>query len=236
MEEKLSGIVLKGISYGENDKILTVFTLEKGLISAKIKGVKKAGAKLKFASEPFCFAEFVLSSSSNKRTVIGATLIESFYPLRENLIKYYAGATILEFVLRFSKENIVDKELFFTVIEGLKELAYSEKEPTFVLTKFLLQSLKETGYALNLNCCARCGCEEFDRAFFDYNSGCFYCEDCFDGKGREINVETFRILKGVSLGELRQADFVKPLRLLNYYLVNKCEEQITSFKELLNLV
>ena len=50
MEEKVSGIVLGGISYGENDKILKLFTLEKGLISAKIKGVKKAGAKLKFAS------------------------------------------------------------------------------------------------------------------------------------------------------------------------------------------
>ena len=59
MEEKLSGIVLGGVNYGENDKIINVFTLEKGVVSAKIKGVKKAGAKLKFASEPFCFAEFV---------------------------------------------------------------------------------------------------------------------------------------------------------------------------------
>ncbi|MBQ0098986.1 MAG: recombination protein O N-terminal domain-containing protein, partial [Firmicutes bacterium] len=46
MEEKLSGIVVSSISYGENDKILNIFTLEKGIVSAKIKGVKKAGAKL----------------------------------------------------------------------------------------------------------------------------------------------------------------------------------------------
>ena len=70
MEEKYSGIVLGGVSFGENDKILNVFTLEKGVISAKIKGVKKAGAKLKFASEPFCFAEFVFSVKGDKRTVI----------------------------------------------------------------------------------------------------------------------------------------------------------------------
>ena len=61
MEEKLSGIVLGGVNFSENDKILNIFTLEKGVISAKIKGVKKAGAKLKFASEPFCFAEFIFS-------------------------------------------------------------------------------------------------------------------------------------------------------------------------------
>ena len=40
MEEKMSGIVLGGISFGENDKILNIFTLEKGVVSAKIKGVK----------------------------------------------------------------------------------------------------------------------------------------------------------------------------------------------------
>ena len=91
MEEKLSGIVLGGVSYGESDKILNIFTLEKGVVSAKIKGVKKSGAKLKFASEPFCFAEFIFSTSKDRRTVTGASLIESFYPLREDIVKYFAG-------------------------------------------------------------------------------------------------------------------------------------------------
>ena len=45
MEEKLSGIVLGGVAFGENDKILNIYTLEQGVVSAKIKGVKKAGAK-----------------------------------------------------------------------------------------------------------------------------------------------------------------------------------------------
>ena len=44
--EKLSGIVLGGVSVGENDKILNVFTLQQGVVSAKIKGVKKAGANV----------------------------------------------------------------------------------------------------------------------------------------------------------------------------------------------
>ena len=57
MEEKLCGIVLSGVNFGENDKILSIFTPDKGVVSAKIKGVKKAGAKMKFAAEPFCCAQ-----------------------------------------------------------------------------------------------------------------------------------------------------------------------------------
>ena len=45
MEEKLNAITLKAVDYGESDKILTLFSLEKGVISATVKGVKKDKAK-----------------------------------------------------------------------------------------------------------------------------------------------------------------------------------------------
>ncbi len=45
--------MLRATDYLENDKILTLLTAEKGKITAGIKGVKKAGAKLKFAAQPF---------------------------------------------------------------------------------------------------------------------------------------------------------------------------------------
>ena len=104
MEEKVCGLVVGAVSYGENDKILSIFTPDKGMISASIKGVKKAGAKLKFASEPFCYAEFVFSVKGDRRTVIGASLIESFYDIRSSVKKYYAGAVVLEFLKKFFKD------------------------------------------------------------------------------------------------------------------------------------
>ena len=59
MESKVNAITLRAIPFSENDAILTLFSLESGLITAKIKGVKKAGAKLKFIAQPFCFSEIV---------------------------------------------------------------------------------------------------------------------------------------------------------------------------------
>ena len=135
MEEKISGLVLGGVNFSENDKILNIFTLEKGVVSAKIKGVKKAGAKLKFASEPFCFAEFIFSKTADKRTVIGASLIDSFYPLREDIKKYFAGGAVLEFVKRFYKESMVDEIEFFLAVNALKEIAYGDN-PLSALIKF----------------------------------------------------------------------------------------------------
>lgn len=237
MEEKVDGIVLCGVNYGENDKILSIFTLEYGVVSAKIKGVKKAGAKLKFAAEPFCFAEFTFSRRGDFRTVTGASLIDSFYPVRENLEKFFCGGTILEFVKRFEKENIVSPETFSLSVEALKRLAYGDDEPKSVLCGFLLSALSISGYGLNLGGCAVCGKIPDGRIFFDYKSGAFLCADCFDGDGREINRETFLALKTVADGgALNSAGAVKALKLLNYYLTNKPEERLNSLVELLGIV
>ncbi len=236
MEEKLSGIVLNGISYGENDKILNIFTLEKGLISAKIKGVKKAGAKLKFAAQPFCFAEFILRKGRAGYTVINASLIESFYSIREDIIKLYSGSAVLEFVRRFYRESIVSEQLFFLVIEGLKDIAFKGDALT-ALASFFISALTQAGYALNLEGCARCGCSSCNRAFFDYFDGSFYCEQCFKGEGREINPDTMLALielkKGESVDKERAS---RALKLIDYYLEFKTEERIDSLKELLKIL
>ena len=188
MEEKMSGIVLGGAAFGENDKILNIFTLEQGVVSAKIKGVKKAGAKLKFASEPFCFAEFIFSKRGTMRTVIGASLIDSFYPVRENIVKFFCAGTVLEFVKKFYQEDMVSPDAFLSMVKALKKIAYGEKNFKSTLVNFLLGALKESGFQLSVNGCFYCGCEEIlGRVFFDYRTGSFSCENCFDGTGREVN-------------------------------------------------
>ena len=236
MEEKLSGIVIGGVSFGENDRIINVFTLEKGVVSAKIKGVKKAGAKLKFAAEPFCFAEFVFSKTQEKRTVIGASLIDSFYPVREDIKKYFAAGAVLEFIKRFYKESMVDADEFFLCINALKEIAYGDN-PLSKLVVFLVSALKNVGYNLTLSGCFKCEENIDGRVFFDYRTGAFLCEECFDGDGREINLITLKALILAKNGELTDKDegAVKALKLLEYYILNGAEEKISSIGELISL-
>lgn len=234
MEEKLRGIVLKGTPYGESDKILNIFTLEKGSVSSRIRGVKKAGAKLKFAAEPFCFAEFVFLKTADRRTVKSASLIDSFYPLRLDVNKYYCGGAVLDFLRKFCKEEIVSPKLFMLATETLKNLAYTEKDAESLLCGFLLDALTVSGYGLNFNGCASCGKEIEGRAFFDANSGAFLCEDCFSGAGREINISTYTALKNISQGKEDKNYAIKALRLLDYFMEYKAEVFLKPLREIIN--
>ena len=245
MEEKISGIVLSGVNYGESDRIVNILT-PNGVVSAKMKSVKKAGAKLKFASEPFCFAEFVFSVGKALRTVIGASLIDSFYPIRMDIKKLYSASSVLAFAKKFCKENLECTDVFITVIDSLKKMAYGTQNELVCLIEFLVKGLSYSGYALDVNGCHDCGDDEFERVYFDYNTGSFYCQDCFNGQGREILPQTFYALKYCMTQEnlrednqksqaIEQEHLVKALKLLEYYMENKVDVILEPLKELLKI-
>ncbi len=233
MEEKQNGIVLSGINFSENDKLLNIFTLNKGVVCAKIKGVKKAGAKLKFAAEPFCFAEYIFSKSGDKRTVIGASLIDSFYPIRENIQKFFCAGTVTEFIKHFYQEEMVDEKEFMLTINALKEIAYTD-DYLSALVKFLVLALENQGFGLKLDGCFYCENKINARTFFDYRNGAFICEKCFDNVGREINGITLSALIDAKNGSLTDEHLgtKKALKLLEFYIKNRAEENIKSLKEL----
>ena len=124
---KTDALVLRAADYGENDKIITLFSLQYGKISAALKGVKKAGAKLKFAAQPFCFAEFVLAKKGEHNTVTSASLTDGFYPLREDIGKFYAAASLAGICDSVLYDGIVNEELFLRAVNALREMCEGDE-------------------------------------------------------------------------------------------------------------
>ena len=149
MEIKVNAIVIKTVDYKDNDKILTLYSLEYGKITATIKGVKKSGAKLKFASEPFSFCEYILAAKGDRYTVINASHIDTFYNLRLNLKKYYTVALVGEFASKLIEDGTADEYLFSLVINTIKNICYQENE-FFYLCKFLIEATKIFSLAYRL--------------------------------------------------------------------------------------
>ncbi|MCD8308462.1 MAG: DNA repair protein RecO [Clostridia bacterium] len=238
MEVKVNALMIRATDYGENDKILTLFSAECGKITAGIKGVKKAGAKLKFAAQPFCFAEYILSQKGGRYTVINASESESFYDLRCDINKFYAASSLCEALSALTIENDAVSELFSLAVKTLSDMcSYSEG---FALIKFLVRALTLSGYGFSFGGCAVCGSPLVDKdsVRFDFNAGIFTCRECGGGAG--VSQSTYRCLAAASGGyedpSVTPDGVLRALRLLREYFAVKTDYRLNALSEYLRLL
>ena len=190
------GIVLKSIDYGDKDKIITLFSQDYGRISAILKGVRKLTAKMKFASQPFCFAEYNLVGKKELYTVAGASEVDSFFDITQNYAKMVCGSALLEMTSNVTTFGEPNKILFDALALCLKSLAVSDIEPDIVLMRFALGVLKVSGYQLNLVSCRECGKQLInDMVVFDADTGELCCRKCSPSRYIPLSARTLEIMQ-----------------------------------------
>ena len=237
MEVKVDALVVRTADYGEADRMLTLFTLQSGKLSAAAKGVRKAKARLNFAAQPFCFAEYVLAQKGERYTVISATLTDGFYGLRQDIGKFYAAATLAGLCDAVLQEGIVNEELFLRAVAALGQMC--EGDEAEALLSFFLKLLERSGYMLDLSACADCGAVLEGKTFFDMAGGCFTCADCARGAG--VSESTLNLLKKCAGEEydpalLSQEGKKRALKLLYAYFCRKTETQVRAAEEYIALL
>ena len=239
MDVKTQAIVLQTIDYKDNDKILTLFSPELGKITAGIRGVKKPKARLSFAAQPFCFAEYVLAEKGGRYTVTGAYLHESFFSLRYDIVRFYAACALAEICRAILPENERYENLFIGLIEALKSLSLAEDDPAESVIGFLLIALRESGYPIDLSYLEACDGDIGDKIWFDFSDGRFTSFDrCVQGERASVSTyHTLRKCAGLTYEESLLADGKKrALRLLKAFLTEKTEEKYENLGELIRLL
>ncbi|MGN0807722.1 MAG: DNA repair protein RecO [Candidatus Coproplasma sp.] len=237
-EVKVNALMLRAVDYRENDKILTLLSAERGRITAGIKGVKKANAKLKFAAQPFCFAEYILAERGGRYTVTQASECESFYELRCDVDKYYAACAVCEAALSLTTEGDGGGEIFALCVKALRDMCVSDHSN--VLISFLLGALKACGYGLSLSqFCPICGnrLEGCEKLRFDFHSGSFTCWDCSAYAG--VSAQTFKALliaDGKKFGEADADGKKRALKLLREYIIHKLDARCVCLTDYINLI
>ena len=245
MEEiKLKGIVIKADDYKDSDKLVTIFSAEKGLIKARVRGVKKNKAKLAFAVQPFAFVEFMLSARDGFYTVINASSIDQFFSITSDFDNYIFMLACLELVQKTVKENEKSIELFLLLLNSLKMVSYQNVSSINVFIKFMIEAMGYLGFSFIFDRCACCGnlVNENNVGFsYDYNG--LLCVKCMSKlEHLELNRVEYAILKNISSVEIEKLntlhftsreDKVSVVSLLTKVFRLLTEEEILTIKQFL---
>lgn len=209
MDTKVKGIVLKAKDYKDNDKLITILTLEKGKILVKARGVKKNSSRLKAFCQSFCFADFELVSSKAGYVLTGVNEIENFYDLTLDINKFSYAFCVLEIIDKICAENQEYVEIFIDSLKCLQQMSYSNVDCRLVLSKFVLNLLKYEGFSLNLNRCFSCKTPLMSDIYFDLNRGEVLCSACKKIDSIQIEKPVFSALKILSDCDYQKLSTVK---------------------------
>jgi DNA repair protein RecO (recombination protein O) len=180
---KTEAVVLRSFRFGEADRVLHLYTLERGRVGAVAKGIRRTKSRFGARLEPLSHAEVMLHQGSGElATVTGASLLRPHSEAREDPYRLSVGLVGLEAMLRLFVEQERNPKAFEALtrfLDALDRLEGRAPEPPLdpLVLSFQLKLLWLSGYLPHLTSCADCGAEG-PLVGYSPRAGGAVCERC----------------------------------------------------------
>jgi len=206
---KTQAIVLRSMRFSEADRILHLYTADRGRIGAIAKGVRKTKSRFGARLEPLSHVELLLHEGSGElQTITGVDLLHSHHAVRESPYRLNGGLIGAEAMLRLFGGPEANERAFTALarfLDLLEEVAApaggrSELDP--LVLSFQLKLLWLAGYLPHLTSCVECG--ERELAGFSARAGGAICRQHAAGS-LNLSAEGLAAVEGLLSSPLADA-------------------------------
>ncbi|MDA8229327.1 MAG: DNA repair protein RecO [Desulfitobacterium hafniense] len=199
-------LVIRSREYGESDRLLTLFSREKGKLQSIAKGVRKPKSRQRAGSQLFSYSEFLLHHGRNLNTINQASSKESFPHLWNDLDRTLAATAIAELLDIATIVEQSNLELFTLTLASFFLLEHTE--PTLVQSAYTLRLLNILGYRPKMGQCPLCGSLiKGDRIYFSPEAGGTVCGQCRSSeRGRWLSAGSIAFIRQLTDVDLSKLD------------------------------
>ncbi|SHK79821.1 DNA repair protein RecO [Desulforamulus aeronauticus] len=212
---KLDAIILKSRDMREADKILTIYSIQRGKQRVVAHGAAKPTSRKRGAVQPFCYSSLMMHQGRELDSISQAELKEGFADLRVDLDRLTAAAYLAELTDNFVGEGEANQELFALLLSTLYLLAAGDVEMT--LRAFEARLLLLAGLQPELNSCNHCGVPfKETKVWFGSEQGALLCQGCAaqEKKVAAFSRGTLEVMKTLYRFELTKLQQLKVSELL----------------------
>jgi DNA repair protein RecO (recombination protein O) len=195
---KTEAVVLRTFRFGEADRVLHLYTLDRGRVGAVAKGVRKTKSRFGARLEPFSHVELLLHQGSGElHTVTGASLVDPHRKAREDSYGLSVGLVGAEAMLRLFVEEERNERAFEALTRFLVALdavpaglrGRAGLDP--LALAFQLKLLWLSGYVPHLESCVECGGVD-ELVGYLPSAGGAVCSACAPSETVPLSPEGFR--------------------------------------------
>lgn len=175
-------ITLKSYDLNDADKILVMYSKEKGLMRSVAKGIKRPKSKLGSRLDLLMANNLQLSRGRNMDTICQAQTINNFKDIREDISKLMVSSYISEIVANYGMENDPSSnEVYELLYRAIENISRAETKVQILLgaLKFQLKMMYLIGVMPELNYCVGCRKELTTQdMYFSVEKGGVFCSCC----------------------------------------------------------
>src|SRR6187431_2131280 len=199
---KTEAVVLRSFRFAEADRVLHVYTAERGWIGAIAKGVRKTKSRFGARLEPFSHVELMLHQGSGElHTVTGVSLVDAHRRTREDPYRLSVGLVGAEAMLRLFVEEERNERAFkaltrfLAAVDALPAGSRGRAALDPLALAFQLKLLWLSGYVPHLESCVECG-EADELVGYLPRAGGAVCADCAPTETVPLSPEGYRGIHG----------------------------------------
>ncbi len=236
---RAEAIVLNHRDWGEADRLVTLYTRQRGKIRAVAKGARKTRSRKGGHLQPFTQVTLQLARARGPFIITQVETIEAYLSLGDDLKLTGNASYLVELLDRFSyDEEESNAALFRLLSDSLSRLARGD-DFWVVVRYYEMHLLNYLGFRPQLFECANCGEEiKAEDQSFSATQGGVLCPNCKSDQSsvRPIKVEVLKYLRHFqrsSYAEARHADPNPKIRaevenLMQFYLTYLLERGLNS--------
>jgi DNA repair protein RecO (recombination protein O) len=223
---RIEGVVIRRSDVGETDRILTLYTPDRGKVRVVAKGARRPGSRLAGHVELLSHSTFLIARGRNLDIVTQAQTMAAFSALRQDLERVGWGCYLAELLDRMAPEQAENCPAFQLLVEALEHLDQG-RDPEMVARSFELHLLGYMGYRPQVFRCVSCEAELEPRPqVFSATLGGALCPRCQeqDRQARPVSVEALKVLRYIQRNSLAEAERLQ--------LGNGCRREIADLLRL----
>ena len=181
--EQSEGFILRTYNIGEQDKIVVLFSKDKGLFKGVAKGARKFGNRFGSSLEPLSHVRMFYYEKEGKElvTISNSDLLESFFDIQKDLKTSYTLSYFSELIDAFFPARSKDEVLFRLLQSTLLSLQ-SGADVDFASLYFEAWILKISGILPDFKHCKKCRMISDETHWLSFKNDGILCSHCVSGK------------------------------------------------------
>ncbi|WP_231036089.1 DNA repair protein RecO [Pectinatus sottacetonis] len=171
-----TAIILGTVNWGEADKIITLFSREKGKIKAAAYGARRPKSRLAGTTQLFSIVDAQLAQGQYMDIIRNCEHNGFLADFSMDYTALAYASFVAEFVSEIFEEGQPQEEVYDKLLKVIP--AMLKRNPRIAALAAFFQILEYTGNQLQYDRCVICGKKITGEAFFSYEDGGALCAKC----------------------------------------------------------